>query len=323
MTDWFAFLGDLQGASQEEDAARLPSAQPAEAGPPAAKSGSLLGPLPGMPGQQGGGDALDGQQVDVDWRAVLPGEMGELAQRAQKRAAARQKRALKKQQAREMAALNPPSDEEETRQGEKGKLKQPAVSETKSHARSKAQGIFAELGLGVPERPSKQRSRCAAPSLAKDPAHNHCVYGPTFMYNNWPLHCPSRLLYGGEYLACCYCHSRRIKAADLAAEKALASVEAMGDAAFAPGGGTHTGGDNVVADAIQAAQSAQEAIRNEVTKPGDWAAAAEIGDKWKKPLLFDAAADGGLKPEEVRAPTAWLPALLCMWCCGCSARCCR
>jgi hypothetical protein len=126
--------------------------------PPAAKSGSLLGHLPEVPAKGGGGDALGGKELEVNWKDVLPGEMGELAQRAQMRAAARKKRQQKKKKQAE-SALSPPSDDEDDKQQTQQPPNPAPATDTKSHARSKAQGIFAELGLGVPERPSEKRSR--------------------------------------------------------------------------------------------------------------------------------------------------------------------
>jgi hypothetical protein len=73
-------------------------------------------------------------------------------------------------------------------------------------------------------------------------------------------------------------------------------VEALGDAAFEPAQDAAGGEDRVVAEAKEAVESTETAIvETGRSQDGSW------GDVWKKPLLFEPAADGGLKPEEVMA----------------------
>ena len=133
----------------------------------------------------GGGDALGGQATlpgDVDWKSLLPGEMGELADRAQKRAEERKRRSKRREEKAAQEQLAgaveqgpvpleaeglPPVDKGRPRK-RRDKKKKKDRKEKKEKSRPKERqgsrgsrdgvavpGVLEELGLGWHGRPTR------------------------------------------------------------------------------------------------------------------------------------------------------------------------
>lgn len=228
-----------------------------------AEQESLLGALPGLPAPliaRSGGDALgpgDGP-LETNWKLILPGEIGELADRAQRRAEQRRKRQHRKQKDSLAAELL-------------GSEQLPGVEPLEGDSRPR-------------RRKDKKRKK-------KKPGVEGATANPLGLPGGRPARynafIPNATSAVPDYLAVYSVCSAKASAA---AQAALAAVEGAGDAAFAQR--DEVGGrDSVVAEAVKGV----EVSRTSRPRPAD--TRAEKG--WMKPMLFEPAPDGGLRPEEV------------------------